>query len=151
MKTNISILLAAAALLFATSVRADSSHGHEKKEAGPNGGRVITNVEPHLEFFVTSGRKVRITFLGGDGKAIAPAAQAVTAICGDRSKPTRMTFANADGSLISDKPLPEGNMIPLVLQVKISPEAKTVTEKFMVNLAECPECSHKEYACMCEH
>jgi hypothetical protein len=32
-------------------------HGkHAKKIAGPNGGRVLTGVEPHLEFFLTKDR-----------------------------------------------------------------------------------------------
>ena len=156
MKTNISILLAAIGLVFSPVIHAeeDHSHGdhtHAKKEAGPNGGRVVLSVEPHFEFFVTPEGKVKLTFLGEDGKAIAVADQTVAAIGGDRAKPTRLAFNKEDGYLLSDKPLPEGKMIPIILQVKVSPEAKTVTEKFNVNLADCPTCAHKEYACTCDH
>ncbi len=157
MKTKLLILSATLGFVISPALCAEGphdhghGHSHAKKTAGPNGGRVITSVKPRLEFFVTPGRKVKITFLGEDGQAIAPADQVVTAVGGDRSKPARLVFSKADGSLISDKPLPEGNMIPIVLQIKIAPGAKTVNEKFMVNLADCSECDHKEYACTCEH
>ena len=156
MKTNISILFAAIGLVFSPVIHAEESHtqgehAHGKNEAGPNGGRVILSVEPHFEFFVTPEGKVKLTFLGEDRKAIAPAGQVVTAIGGDRAKPTKLTFTKEDGYMLSDKPLPDGNMIPIILQVKVSPDAKTVNEKFMVNLADCPGCVHKEYACTCDH
>ena len=38
-------------------------HDHAKKVAGPNGGKVIMNVEPHFELFVTRERKIQISFL----------------------------------------------------------------------------------------
>jgi hypothetical protein len=126
-------------------------HDHAKREAGPNGGRVIHSVEPHYEFFVTEDRKVKITFLGEDKKAIAAAAQTVSAIGGKRSKPTKMVFASDGGSLVSDQPLPEGNMVPIVLTVKVSPDAKAVTEKFNIDFSDCPTCDFKEYACTCDH
>ena len=50
-----------------------------------------------------------------------------------------------------DKPLPAGKEIPIILQVKMTPDSKAVTEKLNVNLANCPTCKHKEYACICEH
>lgn len=127
------------------------SHDHEKREAGPNGGRVVFSVEPHFEFFVMPARKVKITFLGEDKKAIAPAEQTVSAIGGKRSKPTKMEFTREAGALVSDKPLPEGERIPIVLRVKTAPGAKTVTEKFTIDLADCAECDLKEYACVCDH
>ena len=156
MKTNIHILFATLAIACSPVVAAEPAekHSHEKQEAGPNGGRVvITSVEPHYEFYVTPERRTgKITFLGDDGKAIAPAGQTVTAIGGERAKPTRFAFAKDGDSLVSDTAvLPEGKLIPLVLQVKVSPDAKTVTEKIAVNLADCPTCEHKEYACTCSH
>ena len=54
-------------------------HGkHAKKIAGPNGGRVLTGVEPHLEFFLTKDRKVKITAVDDDGKAVELGEQSVT-------------------------------------------------------------------------
>ncbi|MCB1085430.1 MAG: hypothetical protein KDM63_00170, partial [Verrucomicrobiae bacterium] len=42
---------------------AEKGESGEKKQAGPNGGRVVTVVEPAVEFFVTDDRKVRLTFV----------------------------------------------------------------------------------------
>lgn len=126
-------------------------HAHEKAEAGPNGGRVLHEVEPHLEFFVTKDRKVQITALGEDGKAIPISAQSVSLTGGDRSKPTRMSFAKSGNVLVSDVAFPEGNDFPVVVQIKAAPDSKSVIEKFNLNLNDCPTCEHKEYACICDH
>ena len=96
-------------------------------------------------------RKVKITFLGDDKKAIAASGRSVSAIGGKRSKPTKMAFASEGDSLVSDQPLPEGDMIPIVLTVKASADAKAVTEKFTIDMADCSECDLKEYACTCDH
>ena len=165
MKTNITILLAILGLALSPAVRAaeedhkdhdhkegeHKEHAEGKKTAGPNGGRVVTATEPHFEFLVMPDRKVKITFLGEDGKATALKAQSVTAIGGERAKPTKLAFAKDGESLVSDVALPEGKEIPIVLMVKMTADAKTVTEKFNINLADCPTCKFKEYACTCAH
>lgn len=125
--------------------------GQEKKKAGPNGGKIIHEVEPHLEFFVTADRKVRITALDENGKATPISRQTVSIIAGDRSSPTRMSFAKEGEHLVSDKAFPEGNDFPVVVQIKTTPDAKTVIEKFNLNLIDCPTCSYQEYACTCDH
>jgi hypothetical protein len=38
-----------------------------------------------------------------------------------------------------------------VVQIKAKPDAKSVTEKFNLNLNDCPTCKNKEYACTCAH
>lgn len=124
-----------------------SGHAH----AGPNGGRILHSVEPHLEFLVLEDRKIQLTFLDDHGKAVPASGQVVTAIGGDRSNPTRMNFSVENGTLISDLPLPEGENLPIVLQIKPAPDAEMVLERFNVNLAQCPTCEFKEYACICEH
>jgi hypothetical protein len=129
----------------------DHDHAHEKKMATPNGGRLLAAIEPHAEFFVTADRKVQITFLGEDGKAIAPAAQVVTVTAGDRSSPTKLTFTKSGNTLVSNAALPAGNDFPTVVQIKVTPDAKTVTEKFNLNLSKCPTCAFAEYACTCAH
>lgn len=129
----------------------EHDHEHEEKIVGPNGGRVVTSTEPHFEFLVLDDRKLKITFLSEEGEAVAPGEAKVTAVGGERSKPTKFAFSEADGALVSDVALPEGDMVPLVLQVKVSPDAKTVTEKLTVNLNDCPTCEYKEYACICDH
>lgn len=151
MKTK--ILTTLATLLLALPAFAADGHGHShaKKEAGPNGGRILTAIEPHAEFFVTADRKVQITFLGDNGKAIAPSGQVVTVTAGERSAPTKLTFVSSGNVLISENPLPAGNLLPAVVQIKATPEAKAVVEKFNLNLAKCSECGLAEYACTCSH
>lgn len=151
MKNKLQAIIAIATLAISPVGLAKEDHAHEKKVAGPNGGRVITSVDPHFEFLVTPDKKVKITFLDEAGKPVAPKEQTVSAVGGERANPTKLAFTKDGESLISDKALPDGNTIPIVLLVKASPDAKAVTEKFGVNLADCAECKHKEYACTCEH
>lgn len=129
----------------------DHDHAAHADKAGPNGGKVLMAVDPHLEFFVTEDRKVKITALTDDLKPAKIGATTVKVMGGDRSNPTRMTFTEKDGSLISDKPFPAGNDFPVVVQIKLTPDAKTVIEKFNLNLSDCPTCDYKEYACTCAH
>jgi hypothetical protein len=149
MKTSILTFITAVAL--ALPALAAEDHTHEKQEAGPNGGRVLTAIQPHAEFFVTADRTVQITFLDERGKAIAPAAQAVTVTAGERSAPTKLTFIKSGEVLVSEQPLPGGNDFPTVVQIKDTPEAKAVVEKFNLNLSPCPGCKLAEYACICSH
>ncbi len=129
----------------------DHDHEHAEKIVGPNGGRVVTATEPHFEFLVLEDRKLKITFLSEENEPVAPGKAKVTAVGGERSKPTKFAFTESGGSLVSDAALPEGDMVPIVLQVKATADSKKVTEKFTVNLAKCPTCEYKEYACICDH
>ncbi len=124
---------------------------HAQKIPAPNGGRVLTKVEPHAEFFVLPDRKVQITFIDEDGKPLAPAGQVVTVTAGDRQAPTRLTFALAGNVLVSSAALPAGDDFPTVVQIKATPEAKAVVEKFNLDLSTCPDCKKAEYGCACEH
>ena len=143
MKTTIaSIAALAASLAFATAA---------EKIKAPNGGRIIDAVEPHAEFLVTKDKKIEIRFLDDAGKVVAPAAQAVTVTMGDRSAPTKLAFTKDGDKLVSDKTIPEGKELPVVVQIKTTADAKSVTEKFNLNLADCPTCEHAEYACTCAH
>lgn len=126
-------------------------HDHDHIMAGPNGGRVLHAVDPHLEFFVTEDRKVQIAALDAEGKAIPITEQSVRVTGGDRSNPTRMTFAKEGDVLVSDVAFPEGNDFPVVVQIKSTPDAKSAMEKFNLNLIKCPTCPYKEYACTCDH
>ena len=126
-------------------------HDHDEIVAGPNGGRVMHDFEPHAEFFVTDDRKVQITFVDDDMKAIPPGGQEVRVIAGDRSDQTKLTFAKSGDVLLSNEVLPEGNDFPVIVQVKETADAKSVNGKFSLNLAQCPTCDYKEYACACDH
>ena len=143
MKTRIiAIVSLLASLTFASAA---------EKIKAPNGGRILGVVEPHAEFLVTPEKKVEIRFLDAAGKVVAPAAQTVTVTMGDRAAPTKLAFAKDGDKLVSDKVIPEGKDLPVVVQIKTTPEAKSVTEKFNLNLAKCPTCSNAEYACTCAH
>ncbi|MCF7674566.1 MAG: hypothetical protein K9N23_05675 [Akkermansiaceae bacterium] len=150
MKTKLQSLLAVAALALIPAAHAADGHVHVKKVAGPNGGLVITAVEPHCELLVTPERKLKITFLGDDGKPAALKEQSLTGTGGDRSKPTKFTFTRVGESLVSAQVLPAGDSIPLILQIKTSPDAKPVSKRIALNLGHCPGCNLAEYACTCD-
>ena len=143
MKTRIIAIAAfVASLTFANAA---------EKIKAPHGGRIISAVEPHAEFLVTKDKKVEIRFLDAVGKVVAPALQTVTVTMGDRANPTKLAFTKDGDKLVSDKTVPEGKDLPVVLQIKVTPDSKTVSEKFNLNSAKCPTCSNAEYACSCEH
>jgi hypothetical protein len=153
MKTTL-LTLAIAALGLAINVRAaeEEKHDHEHDaKAGPTGGKLITEVEPHVEFFVNKDNKVEIRFIDDDMKVVAPGEQVISVTLGDRSAPTKLAFTQDGDKLISDKAIPEGENLPTVVQIKTTPDAKAVTEKFNLNLEQCPTCKNKEYACACAH
>lgn len=128
------------------------AHAHPKKIAGPNKGRVLTEIEPHAELFVTAERKLRLTFIDDAGKAVAaPAGVTATVITGDRAAPTTLSFAADGDALLSTAALPEGGNLPAVVRIKPGAEAKVVTIRVQLNLATCGECSLPEYACACAH
>ncbi len=143
MKTKIiAIATLAASLIFATAA---------EKIKAPNGGRIIHSVEPHAEFLVTAVRKIEIRFLDEAGKVVAPATQVVTVTTGVRSNPTKLAFVKDGDKLVSDKTIPDGKELPVVLQIRAKEGEKAINEKFTLNLAKCPTCEHLEYACTCAH
>ncbi len=127
----------------------DHGHDHDEIEAGPNGGRILTGVEPHAEFLVTDDRKVQIAFIDDDHKPVPVAGQSVNLVTGDRSDQTKIAFAKSGDVLLSEQALPEGMEFPVIVQIKTTPEAKSVIEKFNLDLKQCPTCKFKEYACAC--
>ena len=86
-----------------------------------------------------------------DGKVISIADQIVTLIGGNRSNPTYLEFSKDGDSLISNKSLPKGKAIPVIVTIKSTQESDPITEKFNLNLSACNDCDFKEYACICEH
>lgn len=130
-----------------------AGHDHAKKVAGPNGGRIFSGTDFRAEFFVTDDKKVQITFLDEENKAIPPAAQTVSIICGDRSNPTTLTPTKKGDSiaLISSATIPAGNNYPTIITVQTNPDAAPARAKFSLNLSQCSSCDYKEYACTCDH
>lgn len=151
-KTIITTLLAITSLAIGPNVlaaekdhkpgeeHADHDHDEDKNKKGPNGGILIHSVEPHVELIVTKDRKAKILFIDDDNKIVAPDKQVITATGGDRSNPTRLTFAKGEGddanALISDKPIPKGEHVDIALQIKTAPDAKTITERITLHLHE---------------
>ena len=150
MKT-IALKLLTALALTVPAFAAEKEHSHDKKAEGPNGGRVITAVEPHLEFLVTKDRKVEIIALSEDLKAAKLSGQVIAVTAGDRSKPTKLEFKEEGGKLVSSNALPEGNDFPVSVSIKANASAKATYEKFNLNFEKCPTCKLQEYACVCDH
>ncbi|MDQ3621326.1 MAG: hypothetical protein M3463_02405 [Verrucomicrobiota bacterium] len=144
-------LFALAASLTLPALAAEKDHKHGKKDAGPNGGRVLTAVEPHLEFLVTKDRKVEITPLTADLKAGKLSGQVIAVTAGERSKPTKLELKEEGGKLVSSNALPDGNDFPVSVSIKANASAKAVYEKFNLDLEKCPTCKYAEYACICAH
>lgn len=149
--TLATLLTLAMATVAVADEKKKHDHDHEHIVAGPTGGRLFTSVEPHAEFFVNKENKIEIRFFDDDNEPVAPGAQTVSVIMGDRSAPTKLAFAKAGDKLVSDQAIPKGNLLPTVVQIKPSADAKTVTERFNLNLEDCPTCDYKEYACICDH
>lgn len=149
---SIALNLLTALALAVPAFAAEKDHKHdEKKAVGPNGGRVITAVEPHLEFLVTKDRKVEITALTEDLKAAKLSGQVIAVTAGDRAKPTKLEFKEDGGKLVSSNALPEGNDYPVSVSIKANANAKATYEKFNLNLEKCPTCKYQEYNCICDH
>ena len=129
----------------------DHGHSHEKKNPGPNGGRVIEAVKPHLEFFVTADRKVQIIALTASLQPDKLSGQIISVIAGERSNPTKLELIEQDGKLISSNTLPEGNDFPVSVSIKTDASSKAIYEKFHLNMTKCPGCKLPEYACICGH
>jgi hypothetical protein len=126
------------------------NHATHQKEGGPNGGRLITSVTPHLEFLVKEDLKIRISAVK-DGQVVPIGDQIVTLIGGNRSKPTNLEFSKDGDSLISNQSFPKGKTLPVFVTIKSTQESDPITEKFNLDLSDCPTCDFKEYACVCEH
>jgi len=172
MKNYIKFLATFAAILFATGCsnhehgdhehgdhehgdheHGDHEHGdheHAKKTPGPNGGRILTDVTPNLEFLVREDRKDQIAALL-DAKAIPVTTQSLTLVGGYRANPTSLEFIKDGYVLVSSTALPAGENFPVILQIKTSPTSNLITQKFQLNLKDCPDCKYKEYACICDH
>lgn len=149
------ITLAAFAALAATPLSLAEPEKHDDhdhaKMVGPNKGKVLHEVHPHAELFVTKDRKLQFTFLTGKGKAAALGEQKIAVVCGKRAKPTRLKFTAKGNSLVSDVALPAGILIPTVIQIKMDPKKKPTIIRLNLNLEQCGDCDSLEYACVCHH
>jgi hypothetical protein len=146
---TIALLLALLASPLATAAddhKHDHDHGkeehHEHDEhvtQGPNGGHVIQSKAGFaFEVTVDKQRKARVLFLDKDLKPLPLGAQRISGIAGQRSAPTRLAFAKGKEKdadvLISDKALPAGAHVPMILTIHTTADAKAVVERFELHL-----------------
>jgi len=139
--------IVAIVVLFAGLTLANAA----EKIKAPHHGRIIDVVKPWAEFILMPDRKVEIRFLDGAGKSVAPATQIVTVTTGDRANPTKLVFTRVGDALVSDLPIPAGKDLPVIVQIKNTPDTKPVHAKFNLDLSSCSSCSNAEYACACDH
>ncbi|MBC2605113.1 hypothetical protein [Pelagicoccus albus] len=137
--------LLAIALAFSGFASAEPHHEIET----PNGGRLVTSVEPHCEVLVAEDGQVKITFLDDSGAMVPHSSQEVSLTAGDRMNPVKLSFEERDGVLVSDGKLAMGKTIPVILQIKSAELSNSARERFNLNMSECPTCDNKEYACSC--
>jgi len=145
------LLISMVGLGLLTGYGHDTGHDHAHV-AGPNGGRLIASVEPHVEFLVTKDRRVQLTFLEKDNKtAIPPTEQVVSVVAGKRFRTRTLKFSKHGSSLLSDKTLPKGDNLPTTVTIQLKPGAEKNRVKFHLAFSKCSTCSHLEYACVCGH
>lgn len=124
---------------------------HHAQVPGPNGGRLIVDIEPHFEFLVLPDHHAQITFVNDDIKPISPADLQIKLTGGDRSNPIEIAFEKKEDVLLSTVPLPQEHNAALVLQINGETLNETVFERFHLNMETCPDCDLHEYACICGH
>jgi len=119
----------------------DHDHGEEHVHdehvtAGPNGGHVVKSAAGFaFEIVVDKDRIAHISMLDAEGKVTAAGETAISGIAGERANPVKIGFAKGEGDkLVSDKALPAGAHVPMVLEIKTGPDAESVTERFELHL-----------------
>lgn len=140
-----SLLLVAATLAAAATLGAA-----EKAAAGPKGGRILTATPHPTEFFVTSDRKVEITFYDGALKPVGPGTQVVTVTAEPKAGRLVLELAKTAAGFVSTNPLPAGDEVyRVVVQVREAAGAPPKNFRIDLSLDRCAECQHAEYACIC--
>lgn len=133
--------------LFLTLITA-VAFGHGGVEIGPNGGRILEfskDETMHGEVTV-QGDKFHIALLDKDMKPEVMDKQTLTAMTGDRSAPKKLNVTKDT----------KGFLLPLVkekewliVQFKLTPDAKAITARLEYNTSTCGECKAPEWLCKC--
>lgn len=119
-------------------------------EAGPKGGRLLDVAPLKAEFFVNADRTAEVVFYDEALKAVAPGSHVVAVIAEAPAGRAVLDMAVTPTGFRATQPLPEGEPYRVVVQVRATADAKPQNFRIDLNLAECAECSHAEYACTCE-
>lgn len=121
-----------------------------KPLAGPKGGRIVTAEAPHVEFFVEKDRTVVVSFYDTNLKPVAAAKQTAAVMGKTDAGKISLAFTLKDGALVSTTPLPKGDALALVLQVRATPESAPKNYRLIYHEELCAECIRAEYACICD-
>lgn len=136
------------ALLGANGAFAAGDHGHAHAPEAAHAGHadddhdhalvIRSQAGFTLSVTVDKARKACIRFIDASNKTVPLTAQSISGIAGERSAPTKLTFTRGTGSdadvLIADQPLPSTDHVSIILSIRTSPDAKAVTERFMLHL-----------------
>ncbi len=137
-------------LLITFLLAVTTAFAGEKTAAGPKGGRMLIADPIRAEFFVTTERRVEIAFYDEAGKAVPPGAAVVTVMAETAGGRVTLPLLPEDNGLVSAEPLPPGEPYRVVVQVRATAGARPTNFRIELNLHECGECQHAEYACICE-
>ncbi|MBX3750198.1 MAG: hypothetical protein KF897_08925 [Opitutaceae bacterium] len=121
----------------------------ETTVAGPKGGRMLIAHPVRAEFFVTTERRVELSFFDEAGKTVSPGTTAVTVTAETTGGRVAVPLVSQDATLVSVEPLPPGDPYRVVVQVRSAPGARPSNFRIELNLHECGECQRAEYACTC--
>ena len=122
-----------ACALFFVDTQAHPGHGHGHHHHGPNGGRLLLKASPDIEFKITKDRMVELYAVNIKNEIVPIEKQEVKVTAGPRSKPVHLTFTKDGDKLVSDVALPEGDDIPVVLEIIVKPGGPTLVEKFVLD------------------
>ncbi|MDQ8205233.1 hypothetical protein [Pelagicoccus sp. SDUM812003] len=132
----------------------DHDHGEKTfaKTPGPNGGRLITSVDPRIELLVLEDKRLRLQTLDANLEPLPSDAFSYALIGGDRQNPTRLEFQSVSDSVSeSTAPLPAGEGLPLILEIEDTQTGEVTRERFNYASYTCSGCKLQEYACICGH
>jgi len=153
MRTVSKLLIVASMFVAASSAYTEAPHGHDHDApiAGPKGGRLLEDTQPHAEVLVEQDRSVTVTFYDEELRPVPTAAQQVVVIAEAGGKKTTLEFEKAGAVLVSKGSLPDEHALNLVVRFKQTPEDTARNFRFVYEDHICEVCKRAEYACICGH
>jgi hypothetical protein len=121
-----------------------------KVKAGPRKGRILELEGQNAEFFVEKDRTISIAFYDAAGKQQPAGTQLIVANAEAPGAKAKLEFEKKGDLLVSKAPLPPGEGYQVVVQAKVSPEAKSKNFRIKLETHICKGCSNAEYACTCD-
>lgn len=141
-------LLSLAGILWAGILTLPASD--KQTPGGPKGGRWLEKTEPRAEFLLEPDHSVTITFYDAALKPVAASTQSVTIIAAAERGKATVEFEKKGDVLASKTKLPAGDGYTVVVQFKLSADAKPQNFRFKLDTHPCRGCQRPEYACTCE-